>query len=120
MKWTPSRVVNFVQKFERHGNGQTLDQFLDAHGPDNYKPYAHLDPTGEKAAWNARHHQPKGTTMAKPASVKEVAADLGISEGTVRRWLAQGRISGVRIGPKLIRLDLDQVKQELYGTAYSA
>ncbi|MCV7142755.1 helix-turn-helix domain-containing protein [Mycolicibacterium fortuitum] len=58
--------------------------------------------------------------MSKSASVKDVAADLGISEGTVRRWLAQGRISGVRIGPKLIRLDLDQVKHELYGTAYSA
>ena len=37
-------------------------------------------------------------------SVKEAAAELGVSPSTIWRWIEAGRLPAQRIGPKLIRL----------------
>jgi excisionase family DNA binding protein len=38
------------------------------------------------------------------------AADFaGVSTKTIRRWIADGRITGYRMGPRLIRVDLDEL-----------
>ncbi|MEB3049003.1 excisionase family DNA-binding protein [Mycolicibacter sp. MYC123] len=38
-------------------------------------------------------------------SIAQAAQYLGVSDMSVRRWIAQGRLSAHRIGPRLIRLD---------------
>jgi excisionase family DNA binding protein len=32
-----------------------------------------------------------------------------ISARTVRRWIAEGRIRGWRLGPRLVKVDLDDI-----------
>ena len=44
-------------------------------------------------------------------SVKQAANYVGVDPQTVRRWISQGRLSAKRIGPRLIRLDRDEVLQ---------
>lgn len=39
------------------------------------------------------------------------AEHLGLSVKTIRRWVAQGRIQGYRVGTRLIRVDLDELEQ---------
>ncbi|WP_206488388.1 excisionase family DNA-binding protein [Rhodococcus sp. KRD162] len=41
-----------------------------------------------------------------------VAAEyLDVSERTIQRWIADGKITGYRVGGKLVRVDLDQLDQ---------
>lgn len=42
-------------------------------------------------------------------SVKEAAAELGVSPSTIWRWIEAGRLPAQRIGPKIIRLRRDDV-----------
>jgi len=61
------------------------------------------------------NRRPKGIRMSQniastqhlPASpsIKCTAEYLGVSERSVRRWIAQGLIKARRVGPRLIRLD---------------
>lgn len=51
----------------------------------------------------------------KLITVADVVQQFGLSERTVRRYLAEGRLSAVRVGPRLIRLDAEQVERELLG-----
>lgn len=44
-------------------------------------------------------------------TVAAVAAQLGVHPQTVRRWIAQGRLTGYRLGPRLLRLDAAQVDE---------
>jgi excisionase family DNA binding protein len=44
-------------------------------------------------------------------SVKQAANYVGVDPKTVRRWISQGRLSAKRNGPRLIRLDRDEVLQ---------
>ncbi|MFE7844886.1 excisionase family DNA-binding protein [Microbacterium sp. NPDC057407] len=49
-------------------------------------------------------------------SIGEAAARLGVSQKTVRRYIAAGIVRGDRVGPRLIRVDassLDRVGQPL-------
>lgn len=43
------------------------------------------------------------------AGIKATAEYAGVCEKTVRNWIASGRITGYRVGPKLIRCDLDEL-----------
>jgi excisionase family DNA binding protein len=43
-------------------------------------------------------------------SMFEAAERLGVSEKSVRRFIAAGRLTGYRIGPRLIRVDRDEVE----------
>ena len=43
------------------------------------------------------------------ASVQEAAHHYTVSQRTVRRWIADGRLTAVRVGPRLIRVRLDDL-----------
>lgn len=53
--------------------------------------------------------------MGKKITVADVVREYGIGERTCRRWIAEGRLTAYRIGPRLIRLDADQVADQLLG-----
>jgi excisionase family DNA binding protein len=44
-------------------------------------------------------------------TIAAAAAILGIHENTVRRRIASGEISAVRVGPKLIRIPVAEVER---------
>jgi excisionase family DNA binding protein len=46
---------------------------------------------------------------------KNACETFHVSMRTIDRWVAEGRIKAYRIGPKLIRLDLDEVERALVG-----
>jgi excisionase family DNA binding protein len=48
-------------------------------------------------------------------TVADVCEKYGLGERTVRRYVASGRLTAWRVGPRLIRLDADQVERELIG-----
>lgn len=53
-------------------------------------------------------------------SLQEAATRLHISEKTVRRWITTGKITAIRVGPRLIRVDaasLDASAQPINPTA---
>jgi len=50
-----------------------------------------------------RHYEPVG----------EAAARVGVSTKTVRRWIASGQLAGFRMGPRLLRVDPDDVDRML-------
>jgi excisionase family DNA binding protein len=43
-------------------------------------------------------------------SIQETADYLGICTKTVRRYIAEGRLKAVRIGPRLIRVHRDSIE----------
>ncbi|MCT9000795.1 helix-turn-helix transcriptional regulator [Microbacterium memoriense] len=42
-------------------------------------------------------------------TLRDTAERLSISEKSVRRWIADGRLKAVRIGPRLLRVDADSI-----------
>ncbi len=54
--------------------------------------------------------------MGKKITVADVVSDYGISERTCRRYIAEGRLVARRVGPRMIRLDADEVEAALFGT----
>ena len=62
-------------------------------------------------------HVKEGNKMAgrKLMTVAEVVREYGLGERTVRRYIASNRLTAFRVGPRLIRLDADQVERELIG-----
>lgn len=46
-------------------------------------------------------------------SVADVAARYRVTTRTVRRWIAEGRLTAYRVGPTLIRLDVAEVDRLL-------
>jgi excisionase family DNA binding protein len=42
-------------------------------------------------------------------SLEDGATYLGITKKTLRRWIADGRITGYRVGNKTMRVDLHEV-----------
>ena len=52
----------------------------------------------------------------KKISMQEAAEIYGVNPRTIRRYIADGRITAYRVGPRVIRLDADQVAKELLGT----
>jgi len=48
---------------------------------------------------------------------QETAQSLGVSEKTVERWIAEGRLDAYRIGPRLVRVrreSLEKLKQPIH------
>lgn len=43
------------------------------------------------------------------ASISDAAEYANISTKTVRRYIADGRLIGYRVGPRLVRVDLDDL-----------
>jgi len=58
------------------------------------------------------------TTPSQPTrrhyeSVSEAAARVGVSTKTVRRWIASGQPAGYRVGPRILRVDPNDVDKML-------
>ena len=54
--------------------------------------------------------------MSKMVSIAAAADHYGVSRQTVRRWIASGRITAYLVGPRLIRVDLDEIEAEIIHT----
>ncbi|QDP44622.1 excise [Mycobacterium phage NothingSpecial] len=48
--------------------------------------------------------------MPQRASIQQTADFLGVSTKTVRRYIADGKLKAVRLGPRLIRVERDSVE----------
>lgn len=44
-------------------------------------------------------------------SLAEAAAHADVSTRTLRRYIGQGRLTGYRIGPRLLKVDLNEVER---------
>ena len=53
--------------------------------------------------------------MGKKITIQEVADTFGVSTRTVRRYISSSRLTAYRVGPRMIRLDADQVAEQLLG-----
>lgn len=49
--------------------------------------------------------RPKG----RLTSIADAAEQFGVHHSTIRRYISQGRIAGYRLGPRMIRVDLDEL-----------
>lgn len=47
-------------------------------------------------------------------SIAEAATTLNVSTKTIRRYIASGQLTAYRVGPRLLRLDRDQVAALLH------
>jgi excisionase family DNA binding protein len=54
---------------------------------------------------------PRGRHRPQLISVTEAAARLDISTRTLRRYIAAGRLTAYRIGPRLIKIDAAELDQ---------
>lgn len=54
-----------------------------------------------------RHARPKA--KRRLAGITEAADYANVSARTVRRYVADGRLTGFRVGPKLVKVDLDEL-----------
>jgi excisionase family DNA binding protein len=50
-------------------------------------------------------------------SIAQAAAHYDVSRDTIRRMIARGEIYAERLGPRLIRVDLDSVRTQPLGGA---
>jgi excisionase family DNA binding protein len=48
-------------------------------------------------------------TQTRLSSISEAAEYYDVNPKTIRRWIKSGHITGIRIGPKLLRVDLDEL-----------
>ncbi len=55
----------------------------------------------------------------KYVPISAVCEQYSISPRAVRRYISEGKLTAHRVGPKLIRLDLDEVERELLKDARS-
>ena len=53
------------------------------------------------------------TSPKHPVSIAVAAAAIGVTPKTIRRRIADGTITGYRVGPKLLRVDLAEVETKL-------
>lgn len=53
----------------------------------------------------------KGFTMPNLISIRSAAELAAVSERTIRRRIADGTITGYRVGPKLLRVKRSEVEQ---------
>jgi excisionase family DNA binding protein len=52
---------------------------------------------------------PRSKSLQRLDSIQAAAAEAGVHPDTIRRWISNGRITGYRMGPRLIRVDLDEL-----------
>jgi excisionase family DNA binding protein len=49
------------------------------------------------------------TTIPRWATIAVAATYIAVNERTIRRWISSGQVSAKRVGPKLIRVDLNSL-----------
>ena len=54
-------------------------------------------------------NQTHAANLPPRPSIRQAAEYHGVDQKTIRRWIAKGRLSAHRVGPRLIRLDRDEV-----------
>lgn len=52
---------------------------------------------------------PRNRRQSDLVNLQEAAERAGVHPKTVRRWISEGRIRGYRMGPRFIRVDLDEL-----------
>ena len=55
----------------------------------------------------------KNKSVRRLDSITVAAECAGVCTKTIRRWISDGRITGYRMGPRLIRVDLDELAEML-------
>jgi excisionase family DNA binding protein len=53
---------------------------------------------------------PKNKSQLRLSSINDAAAYCDVSSRTIRRWIAAGYLRGFRVGPHLIKVDLDELE----------
>lgn len=49
------------------------------------------------------------SSSSRLVSLADAAEHYSVSVKTIRRWIADGRIEGYRVGPRLLRVRLDSL-----------
>jgi excisionase family DNA binding protein len=52
-------------------------------------------------------------TQRRLVSIADAAEHADVSTRTVRRWIAAGMVTGYRSGPRLIKVDLDELDERV-------
>jgi excisionase family DNA binding protein len=52
---------------------------------------------------------PRQPADRRYASIGQAADYAGVSSRTIRRYIVAGRITGYRVGPKLLKVDLNEI-----------
>jgi excisionase family DNA binding protein len=50
----------------------------------------------------------RGALPPQP-TIKQTAEYIGADPKTIRRWIADGRLTAYRVGPRLIRIDRESI-----------
>jgi excisionase family DNA binding protein len=62
----------------------------------------------------------KNKSRRRLVSMAEAAEIAGVHHLTIRRWIAKGVLTGYRVGPRLIRVDLDELESIIQQVGESA
>lgn len=54
-------------------------------------------------------HNQNGAGLPPNPTIGQTAEHFGVDVKTIRRWIAQGRLSAYRVGPRLIRVDRESI-----------
>jgi excisionase family DNA binding protein len=64
-----------------------------------------------------RHPNPDENSARRWASVKDTAAYIGVTTRTMRQMVADGRLTQYRLGPRIVRFDLNEVDAAMVDAA---
>lgn len=53
--------------------------------------------------------------MGQKVPLTKVAAEVGVHPRTIRRYVSSGRLTAWRVGPRLLRVDIDEARAVLLG-----
>ncbi len=56
---------------------------------------------------------PQRANRRQYESILDTATRVGVSTKTVRRWIPTGHLAGYRMGPRLLRVDPDELDRML-------
>lgn len=56
---------------------------------------------------------PKNKTQRRLVTIPQAAEEYGVCTKTIRRYISAGRITGYRFGPRMIRVDLEEIDATL-------
>jgi excisionase family DNA binding protein len=66
-------------------------------------------------ATKVRNRKVKPDNARRMVSIQSAAEQYEISPRTIYRWIAEGRITAYRVGPRLVRLDADEIRKQFEG-----
>lgn len=75
----------------------------------------HRDETERKALEDMNSHKGPGGPRERASernllSLRDAADEVGVCVKTLRRWIADGRLIGYRLGPRAIRIDAAELR----------